>query len=193
MRLNGARNNSPGRMKRPDARASRREVSRRAMALDHRSSRRRPLAHRPDTRPQPRGKVVVQFVVPVDDRAGRPYVRDVFARVERRLAEVFGGWSLVNREGPFPGGWRAPDGTPEGDHCWRYEVGLALERLGEFDGFLRDLAQRLGQTAVWRIAYLGGEGRLIYADEDRGRPRGADLAAGETRPAAAPSTARAAS
>jgi hypothetical protein len=35
--------------------------------------------------------------------------------------------------------------------------------LIELDDFLAELAHRLGQKALWRVAYLGGEGRVIAA------------------------------
>ena len=71
-----------------------------------------------------RGLIVVQFLVPSTDTRGRPYRRRVFSRLERELAERFGGWSLVSL-GPLPGGWVNPEtGGTEQDRSWRCEVAV---------------------------------------------------------------------
>jgi len=82
-----------------------------------------------------------------------------------KLEEQFGGWSLAAQE-PLEGAWRNPDtGEVEHDASWRYEVGVAPEQLEKLDGYLADLALRLGQRAIWRVAHAG-QGKLIHA---RGR------------------------
>lgn len=100
---------------------------------------------------------VVQFLVPVFDRKGKPYPRDVQKDLQRELAERFGGWSLA-ADKPLPGAWRNPaSGETEYDESWRYEVGIPAERLEELDEYLAELAHRLGQKAIWRI--VTGQGR----------------------------------
>ena len=107
--------------------------------------------------------VIVQFLVPIHDRDGGPYSRDVLRRTQRELEERFGGWSLA-ADRPLPGAWRNPtSGEVEYDESWRYEVGVPPDRLGEFDEYLAGLADRLGQKAIWRVRYGKGEGEAIEA------------------------------
>jgi len=107
--------------------------------------------------------LVVQFLVPVFDRNGRAYARSVRNRIRRDLEGRFGGWSLA-ADRPLAGAWRNPgSGDVEYDESWRYEVGIDPTRLHELDTYLAGLAFRLGQKAIWRVAYAGGEGRVIPA------------------------------
>ena len=107
--------------------------------------------------------LVVQFLVPVYDRDGSPYRRSVQKRIRRDLEERFDGWSLASDK-PLPGAWRNPaSGEVEYDDSWRYEIGIAPGRLDEFDAYLGELAHRLGQEALWRVVYAGGEGKVIVA------------------------------
>jgi hypothetical protein len=109
------------------------------------------------------GILVVQFLLPVYDRAGRPYPPEVHLRLQHDLERLFDGWSIAS-ERPLEGAWRNPaSGEVEYDASWRYEIGIAAARLVELDDFLAELAHRLGQKALWRVAYLGGEGRIIAA------------------------------
>ena len=126
------------------------------------------MAKRPKSRPK---QLVVQFLVPVYDRAGKPYPRAVHERVRRELEERFDGWSLAGDK-PLPGAWRNPASWEvEYDDSWRYEVGIASERLTELDDYLAELAHRLGQKAIWRVLYAGGEGKVIASRAPRRRPR----------------------
>ncbi len=107
--------------------------------------------------------IVVQFLIPTRDRDGDSYSRDVLKELQHDLEERFDGWSLAAHE-PLPGAWRNPaSGEVEYDESWRYEVGVARERLVELDEYLSLLATRLGQEAIWRILYGGGEGKAIPA------------------------------
>jgi hypothetical protein len=107
--------------------------------------------------------LVVQFLVPVYDREGRPYPRTVHKQVRRELEDRFDGWSLA-ADKPLAGAWRNPEsGEVEYDESWRYEVGIAPARLDELDDYLGELSHRLGQKALWRVAYTGGEGKVIPA------------------------------
>jgi len=106
---------------------------------------------------------VVQFLLPVYDRDGKPYRRSVQKRIRRELEDRFDGWSLA-ADKPLPGAWRNPDtGEVEYDDSWRYEVGIASDRLDELDAYLAALAHRLGQEALWCVVYAGGEGKVIVA------------------------------
>jgi hypothetical protein len=107
--------------------------------------------------------LVVQFLVPVYDREGSPYPRSVHKRLRRDLENRFDGWSLA-AEKPLTGAWRNPQsGEVEYDDSWRYEVGIDPARLDELDEYLAALAHRLGQKALWRVVYTGGEGKTIPA------------------------------
>ncbi len=114
--------------------------------------------------------LVVHFLVPKFDRNGKPCRRSVHQRLRNDLEERFDGWSSLGDK-PLPGAWSNPDsGEIEYDDSWRYEVGIAPERLAEFDEYLAELAHRLGQKAIWRVIYAGGEGKVIPArPPDRGR------------------------
>jgi len=104
--------------------------------------------------------VVVQFLVPFYNRAGRPYPRSVHQGIQRELEERFDGWSLAANQ-PLPGAWRNPaTGHVEHDESWRYEVGVHQERLAELEDYF---AMRLGQKAIWRVAYGRGEGKAVNA------------------------------
>jgi hypothetical protein len=107
--------------------------------------------------------LVVQFLVPVYDRKGKPYRRSVQKQVRRDLEDRFDGWSLAG-DRPLEGAWRNPSsGMVEHDESWRYEIGIAPHRLAELDEYLGELAHRLGQKAIWRVVYAGGEGKVIPA------------------------------
>lgn len=109
------------------------------------------------------GVLVVQFLVPVYDRLGKPYPRSVRKGLQRHLENHFDGWSLAGDK-PLTGAWRNPaSGEIEYDDSWRYEVGIDPARLGDLDEYLSDLAHELGQKALWRVAYAGGEGKVIPA------------------------------
>ena len=113
--------------------------------------------------------LVVQFLVPVYDRAGKPYRRSVHKEIRRDLEDRFDGWSLA-ADKPLAGAWRNPaSGEVEYDESWRYEVGVDPDRLGELDEYLGQLAHRLGQKAIWRVVYAGGEGKVILARSSGGR------------------------
>lgn len=65
---------------------------------------------------------------------------------------------------PLTGAWRNPgSGQVEYDDSWRYEIGIDPSRLADLDAYLVQLARRLGQKALWRVAYAGGEGKVIPA------------------------------
>ncbi len=107
--------------------------------------------------------VIVQFLVPSYDRAGRPYPRSLRDRIQRRLEDEFGGWSLVS-DRPLPGAWRNPDsGEVERDDSWRYEIGIPGGRIADFDAYLASLAHDLDQKALWRVVHVGSEGKAILA------------------------------
>lgn len=113
--------------------------------------------------------LVVQFLVPTYDRRGAPYPRRRLRAIEEELARRFDGWSLVSRD-PLPGAWRNPATDEiEHDHSLRYEVGIPLGRLAEFDDYLAALAFELGQKALWRVVYSGGAGKVIIARAPRER------------------------
>ena len=113
--------------------------------------------------------LVVQFLVPKRNREGRAYSRSVHQELRADLELRFDGWSSLG-DAPLPGAWRNPaTGEIERDDSWRYEVGIAPERLEEFDGFLAELAHRIGQAAIWRVAYEGGEGKAVPARRRRTR------------------------
>ena len=108
---------------------------------------------------------IIHFLIPVLDRDGRPYVRNVHKQIQGELEDRFGGWTLLSTE-PLRGAWKAPNtGEVEYDESWSYEVGIPSERLQEFDDFLAAVAFRLGQKAIWRV--LAGEGRAIVAMEPK--------------------------
>lgn len=108
-------------------------------------------------------ELVVHFLVPRFDRDGRPYRRSVHHALRKDLEERFNGWSSLG-DRPFEGAWRNPgSGEIVYDSSWRYEVGIAASRLDELDGYLAELAWRLGQKAIWRVVYSGGEGKAITA------------------------------
>lgn len=107
--------------------------------------------------------LVVQFLVPVYDRDGKPYLRSIQKQIRRDLEERFDGWSLASDK-PLPGAWRNPaSGEVEYDDSWRYELGIDPERLDELDDYLGDLSHRLGQKALWRVVYSQGEGKVVVA------------------------------
>lgn len=113
--------------------------------------------------------LVVQFLVPVYDRNRKPYPRSVQKRLRKDLEERFDGWSLAGDK-PLPGAWRNPaSGEVEYDDSWRYEIGVAPDRLAELDDYLAELAHRLGQKAIWRVLYAAGEGKVIPARAPRRR------------------------
>lgn len=107
--------------------------------------------------------LVVQFLVPVYDRSGKPYSLSVQKQIRRDLEDRFDGWSLA-ADRPLEGAWRNPEsGEVEYDESWRYEIGISPDRLDELDSYLGELAHRLGQEALWRVVYAGGEGKVIVA------------------------------
>ena len=107
--------------------------------------------------------------MPVYDRSGKPYRRSVQKQLRHELEERFDGWSLAGDK-PLEGAWRNPSsGMVEYDESWRYEVGIAPHRLAELDQYLGELARRLGQKALWRVVYAGGEGKVIPARRPRKR------------------------
>jgi hypothetical protein len=113
--------------------------------------------------------LVVQFLVPVYDRDGKPYRRSVQKQIRRDLEDLFDGWSLA-ADKPLPGAWRNPaSGEVEYDDSWRYEIGIEPNHLGELDAYLGELAHRLGQKALWRVVYTGGEGKVIVAKAPKKR------------------------
>ena len=113
--------------------------------------------------------LVIQFLIPKFNRDGVPYPRRVHEDLRRELEERFDGWSSLG-DTPLPGAWRNPEsGEVEYDASWRYEVGIAAGRLPEFDEFLAVVAAHLGQKAIWRVLYEGGQGKAIPATApDRG-------------------------
>src|ERR1022692_4829763 len=73
--------------------------------------------------------LVVQFLVPIYDRKGKPYPRSVQKGVRRDLEDRFDGWSLT-ADKPLTGAWRNPEsGQVEYDDSWRYEIGIAPSAL----------------------------------------------------------------
>ena len=111
--------------------------------------------------------LVVQFLIPKYDREGNPYPRSVHENLRKDLEDQFDGWSSLGDE-PLPGAWRNSQSDEiEYDDSWRYEVGIAPDRLQEFDDFLAGLAHRLSQKAIWRVVYEGGEGKAIPARRPR--------------------------
>lgn len=106
---------------------------------------------------------IVQFLVPKYDRDRKAYPRSIHQSLRKYLEDEFGGWSSLG-DRPLPGAWRNPDsGDIEYDESWRYEVGIASDRLRRFDDFLAGLAHRLGQKAIWRVVYEGGKGEAVAA------------------------------
>src|ERR1017187_7204579 len=102
-------------------------------------------------------------------RSGRSGARSASRRGGARLdwvdrgSDRFDGWSLA-ADKPLTGAWRNPEsGQVEYDDSWRYEIGIAPSRLADLDAYLAQLAHRLGQKALWRVAYAGGEGKVIPA------------------------------
>lgn len=115
--------------------------------------------------------LIVHFLVPKRDREGHPYPRSVHQSLRRDLEELFDGWSSLGDE-PLPGAWRNPrSGEVEYDDSWRYEVGIPGASLADLDEFFADLSHRLGQKAIWRVIYRGGEGKAIVARSIRTRRR----------------------
>lgn len=113
--------------------------------------------------------LVVQFLVPIYDRKGKPYPRSVHKKLRRDLEDRFDGWSLA-ADKPLEGAWRNPEsGEVEYDDSWRYEVGIDPPRLEELDRYLAELSHRLRQKALWRVAYAGGAGKVIPAKAPRKR------------------------
>ena len=109
------------------------------------------------------GLAVVHLLVPVFDRHGRQYAEDLKNRVEEELERRFGGWSQLSAR-PLPGAWRNPaTGQIERDCSLRYEVGVPASRLTELDELLSELATEIGQRAIWRVLFVGAEGRAISA------------------------------
>lgn len=51
--------------------------------------------------------LVVQFLVPVYGRDGKPYRRSVHKKIRRDLEDRFDSWSLA-ADKPLPGAWRNP-------------------------------------------------------------------------------------
>jgi len=79
------------------------------------------------------------------------------------MEDRFDGWSLA-ADKPLRGAWRNPEsGEIEYDDSWRYEVGIDRSRLDELDAYLGELAHRIGQKALWRVVYEGGEGKVVPA------------------------------
>jgi hypothetical protein len=112
--------------------------------------------------------LVVHFLVPKFDRNGEPYLRSVQKSLRYDLEERFDGWSSLGDQ-PLPGALRNPASEEvEYDDSWRYEVGISPDRLAELDGYLAELAHRLGQKAIWRVIYSGGEGAAITARSPEG-------------------------
>lgn len=119
--------------------------------------------------PEQTSVLAVQFLIPVFDRQGRRYARSVHTQLRHDLNEKFGGWSLAAKR-PLQGAWRNPEsGEVEYDESWRYEVGIDSLRLHELDEYLGELAHRLDQKALWRIAYAGGSGRAVPARQPESR------------------------
>ena len=108
-------------------------------------------------------KLVVHFLVPKYDRDGKPYRRSVHKKLRKDLEDLFDGWSSLGDK-PLEGAWRNPEsGEIEYDESWRYEVGIDPEQLEELDDYLAELAHHMGQKAIWRVLYKGGEGKAIPA------------------------------
>lgn len=105
--------------------------------------------------------LVVQFLVPREDRAGKRYSFRVIRALRNELVERYGGWSLTSLE-PLPGAWRNPEtGATEEDLSWRYEVAVPEDGLDALDEFLAVLAVKLGQAAIYRVVL--GQGAVIAA------------------------------
>ena len=122
-------------------------------------------------RRKPQKLLIVQFLVPVRGRDGALYPRTVHEELGRELEERFDGWSRLG-DRPLPGAWRNPEsGEIEHDESWRYEVGVARERLRELDDCLATLAHRLGQKAIWRVVFERTAAKAIAAHPPR-RGRG---------------------
>ena len=106
-------------------------------------------------------RLTIQFLVPVRDRAGKPYPRGVKKEVERNLEDRFGGWTRADL--PLHGAWRNPETQEiERDLSWRYEVWIAPERVGEIEIYLAELAHRLGQKAIG-VVYGTSTAKVIPA------------------------------
>lgn len=106
---------------------------------------------------------IVDFLIPVSERGGKPYKREVYKQIQRELEERFGGWQIIGSE-PSPGGWINPDtGEPEREPNWRYRVGITAARYDELDEYLSEVAARLGQHSIWRERYIGAEAGAIPA------------------------------
>ena len=115
------------------------------------------------------GLVVVHLLIPMNDREGKLYPKNLKRRVEAELARRFGGWTQLSAM-PLPGAWRNPEtGEIELDSSVRYEVGIPAGRVGELDRLLADLAWELGQRAIWRVIFVGAEGRAIRARTSEGQ------------------------
>lgn len=107
--------------------------------------------------------LVVQFLIPTYDRDGRPYPRSTHHQIQHDIEERYDGWSLAAKK-PLKGAWRNPEsGDIEYNESWRYEIGIPPSRLSELDDYLAKLSHHLGQKALWRVVYAGGEGKVIPA------------------------------
>lgn len=102
--------------------------------------------------------IVVHFLIPVADRAGKPYRRSIYHRLHKELQERFGGFTRLGARDT--GSWRNPEsGELEFDESFRYEVGVERELLDELDAYLGDVAYRIGQKGIWRVVL--GQGKVI--------------------------------
>lgn len=111
--------------------------------------------------------IVVHFLIPVFDRKGNPYPRNLNKGLQGELEDRFGGWSLIGDK-PAPGGWVNPEtGEREEDLSLRYEVGIKANQINELDEFLSTIASKLGQEAIWRVIFGEARGKAIFAKENK--------------------------
>jgi hypothetical protein len=92
-------------------------------------------------------RCLVQLLLPLYDRGGKPQPPQLFAQVEDELADRFGGSTFYVR-GVARGKWRSEDGNLEHDEVIVGEVITHELDRGWWKQYQSELARRFGQDEL---------------------------------------------
>ena len=99
--------------------------------------------------------VLVQFLLPLRDNAGRPFPRADFERVRTELTERFGGVTAF-LQAPAAGAWQEEDGHTVRDELVLFEVMVETLERDFWRGYRAELERRFGQEELV-VRALGAE------------------------------------
>jgi hypothetical protein len=100
---------------------------------------------------------LIEILLPLADKEGKPFAGDLYARVREELVEHFGGVTTFSRA-PAEGLWKQGEGQPERDQIVIFEVMADWLDRGWWRGYRAELEQRFRQD---EIVVRAGEVELL--------------------------------